>query len=178
MLGLTSSVRVSFWVCHIGFNTSFPDWVIWGPGVRRGQRVSGRRLRLMDLSIKRELILPTLSHSAWLRQSGEGIPRSSQHRANSLALEITFCNGFESGSALLIDQSKGNKADNLQTRSRKPVEFVSFPAKSIAMQGRYSVHESRLLLWLYQIANCFQNFWFCFIIKHSENHVFFYSIVL
>lgn len=41
--------------------------------------------------------------------------------------------GFESGSALLIDQSKGNKAANLQTRSRKPIEFVSFPARSIAV---------------------------------------------
>lgn len=33
-----------------------------------------------------------LSHSL-IQQSEEGIPRSRERRANSLALEITFCNG-------------------------------------------------------------------------------------
>lgn len=64
---------------------------------QRGQEVSGRRLQLMDLSIKRELILPALSEL-----DGSGAEREflsvadrQQHRANSLAREITFCNGPE-----------------------------------------------------------------------------------
>lgn len=89
----------------------------------------------MDLSIKWELILPTLSLSLSLTEVEREflIADSAGQTAWLLKLLSVMGPGFESGSALLIDQSKGNKAANLQTRSRKPIEFVSFPARSIAV---------------------------------------------
>lgn len=48
------NVFFSFSICPPGSKSGWPGWVTWCPGVSGGQRVSGRRLRLMDLSIKSE----------------------------------------------------------------------------------------------------------------------------
>lgn len=94
----------------------------------------------MDLSIKRELILPTLSLFLSLSEPDFDkvgreflVAGSAGQTAWLLKLLSVMGPGFKSGSALLIDQSKGNKAANLQTRSREPIEYVSFPARSIAI---------------------------------------------
>lgn len=99
----------------------------------RGQRVRSRRLRLMDLSIKRELILPTVSLGPTsLECRGNSLQQAAQGQTACL-LKLLSVMARKSGSALLIDQSKGNKATNLQTQSRKPIELASFPARSIAI---------------------------------------------
>lgn len=98
----------------------------------------------MDLSIKRELILPTLSLSQpdFTKVEREFLAADSAGQTAWLSKLLSVMGpGFESGSTLLIDQSKGNKAANLQTRSRKPIECVSFPARSIVVEDSYTVHQ-------------------------------------
>lgn len=66
-----------------------------------------------------------------------GVRREFQQRAargqTAWLLKLLSVMARKSGSALLIDQSKGNKAANLQTQSRKPIELASFPARSIGI---------------------------------------------
>lgn len=86
----------------------------------------------MDLSIKLELILPalSLSRSDFAKVEREFLVADSTGQTAWLWKLLSIMGaGFESGSALLIDQSKGNKAANLQTHSRNPIELVSFPAR-------------------------------------------------
>lgn len=93
----------------------------------RGQRVSSRRLRLMDLSIKWELILPTVS----LSPDFAGVQREFQHQAaqgqTAWLLKLLSVMVRKSGSALLIDQSKGNKAAKPSDAKQKAnrIGFIS-----------------------------------------------------
>lgn len=70
----------------------------------------------MDLSIKRELILPALPQPDCREVRREFLlAGNAGQTAWLLKLLSVMGSVFESGAALLIDQSKGNKAANPQT---------------------------------------------------------------
>lgn len=154
----------------------FARLVIWCLEVSRGQGVSSRRLQLMDPSIKRDLILPALSLSfflsAWLRQSEVRreflVAESAGQTAWLPKLLSVMGPVFESGSALLIDQSKGNKAADLQWRKHKAnrICFISCqihrslrPLGSTSAQLIMNISNSQLLWELLTLC----------INKHAEN---------
>lgn len=87
----------------------------------------------MELSIKTGANITTTSLPDFARVEREFLVAHGTGQTAWLEkLLLIMGPGFQSGNALLIDQSKGNKAANHQTRNRNPIEFVSFPARAVA----------------------------------------------
>lgn len=138
----------------------------------RGQRGSkGQRQKAAingSLNKKRELILPSLSPSARLLgpgRRGNSSRQAAQGQTAWLSKLLSVMAG-KSGRPLLIDQSKGNIAANLQTRSGK-ANRICFISCQIHRRCRPLLSTSAQLIM--NISNSSESFGLRCINKHSEN---------
>lgn len=148
----------------------------------RGQQGSkGQRQKAAingSLNKNGELILPSLSPSARLLQGGEGIPRSRQRRANSLALQITFCNGLEKWTGTFnwpIKRKQSSQSADTQRKANR----ICFISCQIHRRLRPLPSTSAQLIM--NISNSSESFILCCINKRSENQFLFllwYRIIL
>lgn len=138
----------------------------------RGQRGSkGQRQKAAingSLNKKRELILPSLSPSTRLLgpgRRGNSSRQAAQGQTAWLSKLLSVMAG-KSGRPLLIDQSKGNIAANLQTRSGK-ANRICFISCQIHRRCRPLLSTSAQLIM--NISNSSESFGLRCINKHSEN---------
>lgn len=142
----------------------------------RGQRGSkGQRQKAAingSLNKKRELILPSLSPSARLLRGGEGIPRGRQRRANSLALQITFCNGSEKWTGTFnwpIKRKQSSQSADARRKSQSNLfHFLPDPSPFQALLST----SAQLII---NISNSFESFGLCCINKRGEKSISFCS---